>query len=65
MDESAARSLHIDLDLRVDGEEVEGTASAAGDAGRPFTGWVGLIAALDALVAAAGASGAAVGDPRP
>jgi hypothetical protein len=46
------RTLHIGLDLRVSGDEVEGRATpAGGGAGREFSGWVGLLAALDALTA--------------
>jgi hypothetical protein len=45
------RQLHIDLDLRLSGEDVEGCASMAGAAPREFSGWVGLLAALDALTA--------------
>ena len=41
--------VHIDLDLVVDGGEVRGSA-ADGRHTRPFAGWLGLIAALDALV---------------
>ncbi len=37
--------LHIDLDVSVDGDEVSGRV---GD--RPFSGWVELLAALDALI---------------
>jgi hypothetical protein len=48
------RELHIGLDLRLNGDEVEGRATAAGGGpGRDFTGWVGLLAALDALTAEA------------
>lgn len=45
------RQLHIDLDLRLDGDEVEGRAAVAGAPPRDFSGWVGLLAALDALTA--------------
>jgi hypothetical protein len=41
--------MHIDLDLVVEGGEVRG-AAADGRHTRPFAGWLGLIAALDALV---------------
>jgi hypothetical protein len=46
------RQLHIDLDLRLSGEGVEGRATMAGAAPREFSGWVGLLAALDAMTAA-------------
>jgi hypothetical protein len=52
-DQPEPRTLHIGLDLRLTGDEVEGRATAAdGGPGRDFTGWVGLLAALDALTAA-------------
>jgi hypothetical protein len=41
--------MHIDLDLVVEGGEVRG-AAADGRHTRPFAGWLGLIAALDAFV---------------
>jgi hypothetical protein len=44
------RSVHIDLDLALQGDEMHGRASADGQPQRDFTGWVGLIAALDALI---------------
>jgi hypothetical protein len=47
------RQLHIDLDLRLRGDEVEGRAAMAGGPARDFEGWVGLLAALDALTATA------------
>jgi len=45
------RQLHIDLDLRLRGDEVEGRAAMVGAPARDFEGWVGLLAALDALTA--------------
>jgi hypothetical protein len=42
--------LHIDLDLNVHQGEVEGRAARAGEPERPFSGWVELLAALDALI---------------
>ena len=41
--------LHIDLDVRVDGDEVEGSASRDGQA-TEFRGWIELLAALDELI---------------
>ena len=46
------RTIHIDLELRLQGDEVRGTAVAGGEPPHEFRGWLGLIAALDALVAA-------------
>ena len=50
MDDDPPRTVHIDLDLRLHGDEVRGHAATAGLPERDFTGWVGLLAALDALV---------------
>ena len=44
------RSVHIDLDLELVGDEMRGRAAVDGSPDRDFTGWVGLIAALDALI---------------
>lgn len=44
------RSVHIDLDLDLVGDEMHGRAAVDGCPDRDFTGWVGLIAALDALI---------------
>jgi hypothetical protein len=44
-------TLHIDLDLHVTGGEVEGRAATDGQPERPFSGWVELLAALDAIIA--------------
>jgi hypothetical protein len=52
-DQPPPRTLHIGLDLRLNGDAVEGFATPAdGGARREFSGWVGLLAALDALTAA-------------
>lgn len=48
-DRDEDRTLHIDLDLRLRGDEVTGRATAEGRPARDFSGWVGLLAALDAL----------------
>jgi hypothetical protein len=53
-DDQQPRTMHIGLDLRLNGDEVEGRATADGHGpGREFSGWVGLLAALDALTAEA------------
>ena len=49
-DDSAARAVHIDLDLALRGDELRGRAAVDGLAERDFTGWAGLIAVLDALI---------------
>jgi hypothetical protein len=47
-------TLHIDLDLHVTGGDVEGRAATDGQPERPFSGWVELLAALDAIIASEG-----------
>jgi len=47
--------LHIDLDLDVADGDVEGRAVRAGQPERPFSGWIELLAALDALIDPSGA----------
>jgi len=49
-EQPSGRSVHIDLDLRLVGDEMHGRAAVDGCPDRDFTGWVGLIAALDALI---------------
>ncbi len=39
----------VELHLTFDGDAVEGQVAAPGGEERPFTGWLGLLAALDAL----------------
>jgi hypothetical protein len=46
--------LHIDLDLHVHDGEVEGRAARTGEPARSFSGWVELLAALDALIESGG-----------
>lgn len=54
------------LELWLDGESVTGRASAPGEAARDFTGWLGLMAAIEALVASRHDGGANDGDdPAP
>jgi hypothetical protein len=45
-----ARSVHIAVDVSVDGEEISGQASDGVGDPRRFSGWLGLISALDALL---------------
>jgi hypothetical protein len=44
------RDLHIDLDVHVHGAELEGRVTADGQSEHAFSGWIELLAALDALV---------------
>jgi hypothetical protein len=46
-----AQDVRIVLDVRLDGEEISGHASDGVVQPKPFLGWLGLIAALDALLA--------------
>lgn len=46
--------LHIDLDLHVHQGEVQGRAARLGGPERAFSGWVELLAALDALIDTSG-----------
>ena len=45
------QNVRIELDVRLDGEEISGHASDGVAQRKPFLGWLGLIAALDALLA--------------
>ena len=40
----------ISLELNLDGEALSGLATDGNGARREFTGWIGLIAALEALI---------------
>ncbi len=51
MDADTTRTLDIALHLELDGEELDGSAQVAGALARRFSGWIGLLAALDALTA--------------
>jgi hypothetical protein len=44
------RSLQIALSVEVDGDVVRGHADDGSGPARPFSGWIGLIATLDALL---------------
>jgi hypothetical protein len=44
------RAVTIELELLVDGDDVQGHATDGTGSRRDFTGWLGLIAALDALL---------------
>ena len=54
MDPPTGRTLDIALHLELDGEELDGSAQVAGTPARRFSGWIGLLAALDALTAPEG-----------
>jgi hypothetical protein len=48
---SAETTKHIAIDVRVDGDEISGQAGDGVGQARPFSGWLGLIWALDRLLA--------------
>jgi hypothetical protein len=45
--------LHVSVDFEAAGDPIAGTLTVGG-AQRPFTGWLGLIAALEAAIAGRG-----------
>jgi hypothetical protein len=73
----ALQTLHIVLDVHVDGDEIVGHTGDGATEPIPFSGWLGLIAALDGLLHGrpatgadgtardAGSPGASVTDPGP
>jgi hypothetical protein len=48
-----SRAVTITLELRLAGDELDGSASDGNGDGRPFSGWLGMLVAIDALLAAA------------
>ena len=54
----SAETVHIAIDVRVDGEEISGHAGDGVGRPRPFSGWLGLFGALDGLLAAPSAGAA-------
>jgi len=46
----AAQTVHIELDVRIDGDEISGHACEGEGKPKPFSGWLGLIGALDGLL---------------
>jgi hypothetical protein len=47
-----SRAVTITLELRQAGDELDGRASA-GSEERPFSGWLGMLVAIDAMLTAA------------
>jgi hypothetical protein len=43
--------VHIAIDVNIDGDEINGHARDGGGPPKPFSGWLGLIGALDGLLA--------------
>jgi hypothetical protein len=48
-----SRAVTITLELRLAGDELDGRASDGTGVGRAFSGWLGLLVAIDALLDAA------------
>jgi hypothetical protein len=48
-----SRAVTITLELRQAGEELDGRATDAGGESRSFSGWLGLLVAIDAMLEAA------------
>jgi hypothetical protein len=48
-----SRAVTITLELRQAGEELDGRATDGSGDGRSFSGWLGLLVAIDALLTAA------------
>ena len=47
-----SRAVTITLELRLAGDELDGRATD-GSAERPFSGWLGMLVAIDAMLATA------------
>jgi len=46
----SAASVHLAIDVTVDGREISGHATDGDGRTELFTGWLGLVGALDALL---------------
>jgi hypothetical protein len=46
----SAQTRHIAIDVRVDGDQISGHAGDGTGQPTPFSGWLGLIGALDGLI---------------
>jgi hypothetical protein len=57
----SARTMHIAIDVGIDGEEISGQAGDGAGPPRSFTGWLGLIGVLDGLLASPGSGTTAPG----
>lgn len=54
----SAQTRHIAIDVRIDGEEISGEAGDGMGQPTPFSGWLGLIGALDELITTSHSTGA-------
>jgi hypothetical protein len=48
-----SRAVTITLELRLAGDELDGRATDGSGDDRPFSGWLGLLVAIDHLLSAA------------
>jgi hypothetical protein len=48
----SADRAHIAIDVCIEGDEISGHATDGAGQSKPFSGWLGLIGALDALLTA-------------
>ena len=51
-----SHTVHIDIDVRIDGDQITGHAGDGLSRPRPFLGWLGLIGALDRLLTEPGSA---------
>jgi hypothetical protein len=48
----AAQTVHITIDVQIEGDEISGQVHDCSHTPSPFWGWLGLIGALDRLLGA-------------
>lgn len=51
-----SHQILISLEVAADGEHLKGTVAEEAGEARPFTGWLGLVGAIDAIVASGAAA---------
>ena len=51
------QTVHIDIDVRVDGDQIAGHAGDGLSQPEPFLGWLGLLGVLDRLMGEPGSAG--------
>lgn len=52
LDRMASHDVRLTLDLRIDGDEVDGSATDSAGEIRNFVGWLGMLGTIDALTSA-------------
>ncbi|HEX5192844.1 MAG TPA: hypothetical protein VFW09_08565 [Solirubrobacteraceae bacterium] len=55
------RTMHIAIDVGIDGEQISGRAGDGAGPPKQFTGWLGLIGVLDGLLSSSGSGTTAPG----